>query len=59
MPKGNTQPFNFDKDTKVIKGGSFLFDQAEELSYTVSFRGSNTSETSLFNMGFRCAKDAK
>jgi sulfatase modifying factor 1 len=57
--RGNKQPFSYDKDTKVIRGGSFLFDQAEELSYTVSFRGSNTSETSLFNMGFRCAKDAK
>lgn len=57
--KGNKQPFSYDKDNKVIRGGSFLFDPAEELSYTISFRGFNTSETSLFNLGFRCAKDAK
>jgi len=43
----------------VIRGGSFLFDQAAELSYTVSFRVGNTGETSLFNMGFRCAKNGK
>jgi sulfatase modifying factor 1 len=57
--KGNKQPFSYDINNKVIRGGSFLYDQAEELSYTVSFRVVNTSETSLFNMGFRCAKDAK
>ena len=57
--KGNKQPFSFDINTKVIRGGSFFFDQATELSYTVSFRGANTVETSLFNMGFRCAKNGK
>ena len=57
--KGNKQPFSFDINTKVIRGESFLFDQAAELSYTVSFRGANTVETSLFNMGFRCAKNGK
>ena len=57
--KGNKQPFSFDINTKVIRGGSFLFDQAKELSYTVSFRVGNTVETSLFNMGFRCAKNGK
>ena len=57
--RGNKQPFSFDINIKVIRGGSFLFDQAAELSYTVSFRGANTVETSLFNMGFRCAKNGK
>lgn len=57
--RGNKQPFSFDINIKVIRGGSFLFDQAKELSYTVSFRGANTLETSLFNMGFRCAKNGK
>jgi len=57
--RGNKQPFSFDINTKVIRGGSFLFDQAAELSYTVSFRVGNTGETSLFNMGFRCAKNGK
>ena len=48
-----------DPKVKVIRGGSFFFDQAGELSYTVSFRGMNSIETSLFNTGFRCAKDGK
>jgi len=43
---------------KVIKGGSFFYDQAGEESLTITFRGQNTIETSLFNMGFRCAMDA-
>lgn len=41
---------------KSTKGGSFMFDQALENSYTKVFRGKNTIETSLFNTGFRCAK---
>lgn len=57
--KGNNQFYNYDPNTKVIRGGSFFFDQAGELGYTVSFRGFNTLETSLFNIGFRCAKDGK
>jgi formylglycine-generating enzyme len=56
--KGNKTNFSLDVNVKVIRGGSFLFDPAKELSYTVSFRGANTVETSLINMGFRCAKDA-
>jgi len=48
-----------DPNVKVIRGGSFFFDQAGELSYTVSFRGMNSIETSLFNTGFRCAKDGR
>ncbi|MCX6326790.1 MAG: formylglycine-generating enzyme family protein [Bacteroidia bacterium] len=57
--KGNTQPNYYDSNTRVIRGGSFFFDQAAEHSYTVSFRGSNSVETSLFNIGFRCAKNGK
>ena len=43
---------------RVIRGGSFFYDQAGKASYTVTFRGKNSIETSLFNMGFRCAKSA-
>ncbi len=55
---GNTTPYQENPDLKVIRGGSFFFDQAGERSYTNTFRASNTQETSLFNTGFRCAKDA-
>ena len=56
---GNNSEFNHDPLTKVMRGGSFFFDQQLEKSYTVTFRAPNTSETSLFNIGFRCASDAK
>ncbi|MGK7396743.1 MAG: formylglycine-generating enzyme family protein [Candidatus Cyclobacteriaceae bacterium M3_2C_046] len=46
-------------EVKSIRGGSFLYDQAGESSISVSFRGSNSHETSLFNMGFRCAMNVK
>jgi len=52
------QPIQVNPDVKVIKGGSFMYDEAGDLSYTAFFRGQNSVETSLFNMGFRCAKDA-
>lgn len=41
---------------KSTRGGSFMFDQALEKSFTTTFRGQNSMDTSLFNMGFRCAK---
>lgn len=44
---------------KATRGGSFMYDQVGELSYTVTFRSSNTTESSLFNTGFRCAADVK
>jgi len=56
---GNNAPFQYNPEAKVIRGGSFFFDQNGENSYTVSGRASNTQETSLFNTGFRCAEDAK
>jgi len=40
---------------RVIRGGSFFYDQAGAGSYTVTYRSKNTIETSLFNLGFRCA----
>jgi sulfatase modifying factor 1 len=46
-------------ELKVIRGGSFFFDQNGDNSYTTTFRASNTQETSLFNIGFRCAMDAE
>jgi sulfatase modifying factor 1 len=55
---GNNEPFREDPNIKVIRSGSFFYDQNGELSFTVSGRAMNSIETSLFNTGFRCAKDA-
>ena len=55
---GNNEPFQPNSQLRVIRGGSFLFDQNGENSFSVWGRASNTFETSLFNTGFRCAKDA-
>ncbi|MEI7420835.1 MAG: formylglycine-generating enzyme family protein [Prolixibacteraceae bacterium] len=59
MYPGNDVPFQENPEMKVIRGGSFFFDQAGENSYTATFRGFNTQETSLFNTGFRCASDVR
>ena len=48
-----------DPNVKVIRSGSFFFDQNGEDSFSVSGRSMNSHETSLFNTGFRCAMDAK
>jgi formylglycine-generating enzyme len=56
---GNLQTIPINNEEKVIRGGSFFFDQNGENSFTTTGRASNTRETSLFNMGFRCAEDAK
>ncbi len=56
---GNNSPFQDNPELRVIRGGSFFFDQNVENSYSTTGRGSNTLETSLFNTGFRCAVDAK
>ena len=45
-----------DPNVRCTRGGSFMFDEALENSYTTTFRGQNSIDTSLFNMGFRCAK---
>lgn len=50
----NAAPEN--SNVRTTRGGSFMFDQALENSYTTTFRGQNSIDTSLFNMGFRCAK---
>lgn len=54
---GDTVGNPLNAELKSIRGGSFFFDQNGENSYSVTGRSSNTSETSLFNTGFRCAKD--
>lgn len=56
---GNNAPFQHNPEAKVIRGGSFFFDQNGETSYSTAGRASNTQETSLFNIGFRCAEDSK
>lgn len=56
---GNPSPFQKDENVKVIRGGSFFFDQNGEDSFTVSGRSFNSHETSLFNTGFRCAANAE
>lgn len=55
---GNQEPVREDPNVKVIRGGSFFYDQNGENSFSVSGRSMNSVETSLFNTGFRCAKDA-
>ena len=55
---GSKNAIQEDEKLKVIRGGSFFFDQYGEDSFSVSGRSVNSSETSLFNTGFRCAKDA-
>ncbi len=45
-----------DSNIRCTRGGSFMFDEALENSYTTTFRSQNSIDTSLFNMGFRCAK---
>lgn len=55
---GNNEAVKINPDVKCMRGGSFMYDAFEEASYTTSFRSSNTSETSLFNVGFRCALSA-
>ncbi len=45
-----------DENSRVLRGGSFMYDEYGDRSNSVWFRSMNTVETSLFNMGFRCAK---
>jgi sulfatase modifying factor 1 len=54
---GNDVEFQFNQESKVIRGGSFFFDEQGLESFTVTFRAGNTRETSLFNTGFRCVSD--
>lgn len=56
---GSNIPDQNNSELKVIRGGSFFFDQNGENSYSTTGRGSNTKETSLFNTGFRCAENAE
>lgn len=56
---GNPERVRVDPNVKVIRGGSFFYDQSGEDSFSVSGRGMNSHETSLFNTGFRCAKDGE
>ncbi len=55
---GSSEAYRPDPKVKVIRGGSFFFDQNGENSFSVSGRSMNSHETSLFNTGFRCAKNA-
>ncbi len=55
---GSTEHVQEDPKVKVIRSGSFFYDQNGEDSFSVSGRSMNSVETSLFNTGFRCAKDA-
>ena len=58
-PYSKEVPFNKNPKARVTRGGSFMYDEALELSYTTTFRAQNTVDSSLFNTGFRCAKSAK
>jgi len=52
---GNPNPEQSSPNVRSTRGGSFMFDQALEKSFTTTFRGKNSVDTSLFNTGFRCA----
>lgn len=54
---GNTEPVREDPNVKVIRSGSFFYDANGKESFSVSGRSMNSHETSLFNTGFRCAKN--
>lgn len=54
---GSNEPYRIDPNIKVIRGGSFFFDENGEDSFSVSGRSMNSHETSLFNTGFRCVKN--
>ncbi len=56
---GSSANIREDSNVKVIRSGSFFFDEYGDNSLTVSFRSMNSHETSLFNTGFRCAKDGE
>jgi len=56
---GSQIPDQQNPEFKVIRGGSFFFDQSGENSFSTTGRASNSQETSLFNTGFRCADDAE
>ena len=56
---GNDEPVREEPNVKVIRSGSFFYDTSGEDSFAVSGRSMNSHETSLFNTGFRCAKDAE
>lgn len=47
--------FQVSENVKSIRGGSFMYDESGAESYSVYGRSFNSAETSLFNMGFRCA----
>lgn len=53
---GNPNQTPKDPKVRTTRGGSFMYDQALEKSFTTSFRAKNSIDTSLFNTGFRCAK---
>lgn len=55
---GSTEAIREDPNVKVIRSGSFFYDQYGEDSFSVSGRSLNSHETSLFNTGFRCAANA-
>lgn len=56
---GSNAQINPDKNVRVTRSGSFFFDEYGEDSFSVYFRSKNSVETSLFNTGFRCAKDGE
>jgi len=56
---GSTLNIQVNDKVRVTRGGSFFFDEYGEESFSVYYRSKNSIETSLFNTGFRCAKDVK
>ena len=58
-PYDKSVPYNVSSNVKVTRGGSFMFDEGLQNSFTTTFRAQNTIDTSLFNSGFRCAKSVE
>jgi len=55
----NRQHYEPQIEVRSTRGGSFFYDHAGDDSFTTTYRAFNTWETSLFNLGFRCAKNIK
>ena len=49
----------FDRQTRAIRGGSYLCHASYCNRYRVAARSFNTPDSSTGNMGFRCAGDAR
>jgi formylglycine-generating enzyme len=59
MSQPSTAEESTGEEARVIRGGSYLCHRSYCNRYRVGARSSNTPNTSIGNMGFRCARDAE